>query len=144
MTIHFEAAPVSDFTSSTTFSVDGLPVDATNATFPDGTTGIVQGARVEVEGAVVNGTLVATKVEVKSNAEDAASGFEADGAISAVDATASTITIRGVTVKYGMSTTVTNGTLDDLIVGAVVEVRGALGADGVTVEAAAIKIKRKS
>ncbi len=135
---------VSDFTSSTKFSVDGLAVDATNATFPDGTTGIVLGARVEVEGAVVNGTLVATKVEVKSNAEDAASGFEVDGTISAVDATASTVTIRGVTVKYGTSTTVTNGTLADLIVGAVVEVHGALGADGVTVEAATIKIKRKS
>lgn len=135
---------VSDFTSSTKFSVDGLAVDATNATFPDGTTGIVLGARVEVEGAVVNGTLVATKVEVKSNAEDAASGFEVDGTISAVDATASTVTIRGVTVKYGTSTTVTNGTLADLIVGAVVEVHGALGADGVTVEATTIKIKRKS
>lgn len=135
---------VTDFSSSASFSVDGMPVDASKATFPDGTTGIVKGARVEVEGAVVNGTLVATKVEIKSGGEDAASGFEVDGAISAADVANATITVRGVTVKYGTSTTITNGTVADLIVGASVEVHGSLAADGVSVEATSIKIKRKS
>lgn len=135
---------VTDFSSSASFSVDGMPVDASKATFPDGTAGIVKGARVEVEGAVVNGTLVATKVEIKSGGEDAASGFEVDGAISAVDVPNATITVRGVTVKYGTSTTITNGTVTDLIVGASVEVHGSLAADGVSVEATSIKIKRKS
>lgn len=135
---------ITDFTSSTAFSVDGMPVDATNASFPDGTTGIVKGARVEVEGAVVNGTLVATKVEVKSDEEDEASGFEIEGGISAADAAASTITVRGVTVKYGTGTTIGNGTAADLVVGVRVEVHGTLAADGVTVEATSIKIKRKS
>lgn len=135
---------VTDFSSSASFSVDGMPVDASKATFPDGTAGIVKGARVEVEGAVVNGTLVATKVEIKSGGEDAASGFEVDGAISAADVPNATITVRGVTVKYGTSTTITNGTVTDLIVGASVEVHGSLAADGVSVEATSIKIKRRN
>lgn len=135
---------ITDFTSSTSFSVDGMPVDATNASFPDGTTGIVKGARVEVEGAVVNGTLVATKVEIKSSEEDATSGFEIEGGISAADTAASTITVRGVTVKYGTGTTIGNGTAADLVVGVKVEVHGTLAADGVTVEATSIKVKRTS
>lgn len=135
---------ITDFTSSAAFSVDGLPVDAANASFPDGTTGIVKGARVEVEGAVVNGMTVATKVEVKSDEEDATSGFEIEGGILAVDTAASTITVRGVTVKYGTGTTISYGTAADLVVGVKVEVHGTLAADGVTVEASSIKIKRKS
>ncbi len=134
---------ISDFTSSTSFSVDGLAVDATNARFPDGTTGIVKGARVEVEGSIVNGKLVATKVELKSEQEDASNGFEIDGGISAADPANSTITVRGVKVKYGAATTISNGTAADLIVGAKVEVHGTLAADGVTVEATSIRIERK-
>jgi hypothetical protein len=134
---------VSDFTSPTSFSVDGLPVDATNARFPDGTTGIVKGARVEVEGAIVNGTLVATKVTVKSSQDDAASGFEVDGSITAADTTNSTITVRGVTVKYSGTTAITNGTATNLTVGTLVEAHGALASDGVTLNADSIKIKTK-
>lgn len=135
---------ITDYASSTAFSVDGMPVDATTATFPEGTSGVVMGARVEVEGAVVNGTLVATKVEVKSEQEDAASGFEVDGSISAVDAANSTITVRGVTVKVDATTMIANGSVADLIVGTVVEAHGTLSADGVTLMADSIKIKRTS
>jgi Domain of unknown function (DUF5666) len=135
---------ISSFTSSAVFSVDGMPVDATNASFPDGNSGLIQGARVEVEGAVVNGTLVATKVELKSNEEDSASGFEIEGSISAADATASIITVRGVSVKYGTSTTIRNGSLADLVIGVRVEVHSTLAADGVTLEATSIEIKRNS
>lgn len=135
---------ITDFTSSAVFSVDGMPVDAANASFPDGTSGLVKGARVEAEGAIVNGTLVATKVELKSDEEDAASGFEIEGSISAADAMASTITVRGVSVKYGASTTIRNGTLADLAVGVRVEVHGTLAADGVTLEATSIEIERNS
>lgn len=134
---------VTDFTSPTSFSVDGLPVDAKDANFPDGTAGIAKGVRVEVEGAVVNGTLVATKVELKSDHEDAASGFEVDGSITAADPMNSTITVRGVTVTYDSSTTISNGLATDLTVGTVVEAHGALGADGATLDADSIKIKRK-
>src|SRR5689334_20885983 len=39
---------ITDFTSVTSFSVNGLPVDASKAQFPEGTAGIVKGAAVEV------------------------------------------------------------------------------------------------
>ena len=135
---------VTDFTSATSFSVDGLPVDATGAQFPDGTAGIVSGARVEVEGSMTNGTLVATKVEVKSNEGDAAVGFEVDGSVSAADPTNSTFMVRGVTVKYGANTTISNGTAADLTIGVGVEVHGTLGTDGVTLQADSIAIEHKS
>src|SRR5499427_2200916 len=44
---------ITAFTSTASFSVNGLPVDATNAKFEDGAPGIVLGAMVEVEGAIV-------------------------------------------------------------------------------------------
>lgn len=135
---------ITDFTSTAAFSVEGMPVDAANASFPDGTTGIVKGARVEVEGAIVNGTLVATKVELESDEEDEASGFEIEGDIAAVDAANSTLTVRGVTVKYGAGTTIDDGTAADLVVGVRIEVHGSLAADGVSVEATSIEIKRGS
>jgi hypothetical protein len=53
---------ITALTSTSRFSVNGLPVDASAATFKNGTTGLVVGARVEVEGRVVNGVLMATKV----------------------------------------------------------------------------------
>ena len=39
---------ISAFTSTSSFQINGLQVDASAATFPDGTTGIVLGAKVEV------------------------------------------------------------------------------------------------
>jgi hypothetical protein len=52
---------------SLTFTVDGMPVDATSATFEHGTSAnLTQGAYVEIKGALTNGVFVATKVEFKS------------------------------------------------------------------------------
>ena len=52
------------FTSTSNFEINGLKIDASRASFPDGNADIVLGARVEVDGSVNNGVLVATKVEV--------------------------------------------------------------------------------
>jgi hypothetical protein len=135
---------ITDFTSTASFSVDGLPVDAKDASFPDGTMGIAKGARVEVEGSIVNGVLVATKVELKTEQEDQANGFEVDGSVSAIDAVNSTITVRGVVVSYGPSTVFSGGVATDIVVGSRVEVHGTLASDGVTVNASTIHIKAKS
>ena len=129
---------ITDFTSTTSFSVDGLAVDATKATFPDGTTGLVKGAHVEVEGAVVNGVLMATKVKIETEDAQHAEGFEVDGLVSAVDTIHSTFVVRGVTVSFDMTTTFANGSAMELLVGARVEVRGALAADGSTINATKI------
>ena len=55
---------ITALTSIAAFEVNGLPVDAASASFPDGSAGMVLGTQVEVKGEVVNGVLVATKVEL--------------------------------------------------------------------------------
>ena len=97
---------ITAFTSTSLFSVNGLPVDASAATFEGGKSGVVLGARIEVEGSVVNGVLVAKKVELEDG-EDAAK-FELHGTPSLLDTTAKTFVLRGVTVNYG-SATFSNG-----------------------------------
>jgi len=135
---HLEGS-ITAFTSSTTFSVNGIPVDATNARFPNGTTGIVLGAQVEVEGASVNGTVVARSVAIEDHAARHAEGFELHGAITALDATAKTFVLRGITIAYGAAGVVyKKGTEAQLVVGVQLEVRGTLSADGTRLQATRI------
>ena len=94
---------VTTFESSTRFSVNGLLVNASAAVVP---AGVKLGARVEVEGSVVNGVLVAKKVELEGGAD--VPKFELHGTPSLLDTTAKTFVLRGVTVNYG-SATFSNG-----------------------------------
>lgn len=64
---------VSAVASTTQFSVSGALVDARNASFTNGSAGLVVGARVEVKGSVVAGTLVATQVKVKQSSSNSGS-----------------------------------------------------------------------
>ncbi|MEK8045208.1 DUF5666 domain-containing protein [Ideonella margarita] len=130
---------ITAFTSATAFSVDGLAVDATNASFPDGQTGVVLGARVEVEGPVVNGVLVATKVSVEDESHDGrGEDYELHGAISGLDTTAKTFTLRTLKVSYASVTLWRGITEAQLANGATVEVKGSLSADRSTLTASRI------
>ncbi|HET7524739.1 MAG TPA: DUF5666 domain-containing protein [Burkholderiaceae bacterium] len=130
-----------DFTS---FSVNGLPVTTSAATaFPDGTDGIEVGVAVEVEGAIVNGVLVATKVELEDHhANDDDRMNELHGTVSTLDPQARTFVVRSVKVHYSDSTAFSRGSASDLAEGKAVEVKGRLGSDGVTVEAKQIKFEQ--
>ena len=130
---------ITAFTSSAAFSVNGIPVDASSATFPDGTTNIVLGAQVEVEGTSSNGVVIARKVSVETHEVRRAEGFELHGAITAIDPTAKTFVLRNVTVSY-VSTTIEfkRGTAATLAVGVQLEVRGPLSNDGTTLQATRI------
>ena len=130
---------ITDFTSTSSFSVDGLPVDAGNATFPDGSTGLAKGVRIEVEGAVVNGVLVATTVKIESERKAQDAGFEVDGMVTAIDTLKSTLVVRGVTISYAGAVTYAAGTVADLALGSRVEIHGALAADGTTMNATRIQ-----
>ena len=134
---------VTAFTSATSFLVNGLPVDASNATFPDGQAGIVRGARVEVEGRVVGGVLVATQVEIDSRrlGEIFKRLFELHGELSGIDTTAKTFALRGLTVWYGGTVEYRNGTEADLSNGDRVAIRGKLSADRTRLEASRIEFK---
>ncbi len=132
---------VSAFTSATQFSVDGTPVDASNAQFPDGQSGVALGATVEVEGPLVNGTVAATKVEVEDEHEHDGARVELHGTISALDATAQTFVVRGVPVSFAGSVDFHDGSAAALANGLFVEVRGGFSADGTVVDATRIDLK---
>lgn len=120
---------ITAFTSTVAFSVNGIPVDASAATFPDGTTGIVLGAVVEVKGPTTNGTLVATSVELDNRHARERHGFELHGAVSALDTAAKTFLLRGITVSYASSPTWKDGAEANLANGKQVEVKGTPSAD---------------
>ena len=110
---------VTAFESKTRFSVNGLPVDASVATVP---AGVVLGARVEVEGKLVNGVLVARKVELEDG--DDASKFELHGLVSELDVIAKTFMLRGIKVNYSAANFSGGATATNLANGNNVEVKG--------------------
>jgi hypothetical protein len=135
---------ITAFTSATHFTVDGLVVDASGASFPDGTDDVVLGAQVEVEGTVSNGVLVATRVSLESRHQgDDRHCQQLIGAITAVDAVAGTFVMRGVTVSYDATGATTSfspsgRTAVDLVVGATVRVKGTVGSTRNQVKASEI------
>jgi hypothetical protein len=132
---------VSAFTSATQFSVDGTPVDARNAQFPTGSAGLGLGTRVEVEGATVGGVLIASRVTVVTDGDDASQSFETRGAITALDTVAKTFVVHDVTVSYSGTIDYRNGSAVDLAVGRSVEARGTLSTDGTRLQASRITFR---
>ena len=132
---------VTAFTSSTQFSVNDTPVNASGASFPDGTAGLVLGARVEVEGVLSNGVLVASKVELDDRHAGERHRIELHGAITSADALNKTFVLRGITVSHAGSVAFERGTAAGLVVGAQVEVKGVPGAGSSTLVATRIKFE---
>lgn len=128
------------FTSATQFVVNGIKVDASAASYPNGSAGVVLGARVEVEGRILNGVLLASKVKLEGDEEE--EGFELHGSISAPDPGNMTFVVRGVTVDYSSTTRFEGGTAADLVPGRQVEVKGALSTTGTRLAATSIHIER--
>ena len=129
---------VSAFASTAAFSVNGMPVDARNAQFPTGTAGLGLGARVEVQGATVGGVLVASRVSLVTDGDDASQSFETRGAITALDTVAKTFVVHDVTVSYSGTVEYDNGSAADLAIGRAVEARGTLSVDGTRLQASRI------
>ena len=129
---------ITAFTSSSIFSVNGLPVDASRAVVP---AGLKLGDRVEVEGSLVNGVLVAR--QVKLDDENDQLKFELHGTISSLlnTATAKTFVLRGVMIDFSGSVEFRNGTLIALANGVSVEVKGVASANGSIVKATRISFE---
>lgn len=133
---------IGSFVSSANFLVAGIAVDASGpgVTFRHGTIDeLANGVRVEVEGQMRNGVLVANKVDFKRGGDQE---FELHGAIESVDTLAQTFVLRGMTVAYDNSTVFAAGTAADLLVGAQLEVRGSPAAGGVSLQAELIRFER--
>ena len=129
---------ISDFTSPTQFSVEGVSVDASRASVSGGVA-LDLGIRVAVEGASSSGVLVASKVQSKSETDVENEGFELDGSISSINKVNKNFVLRGVTVDYSGSVDFRDGTISDLAVGKRVEVKGVVSADGTGLQAIRIK-----
>jgi hypothetical protein len=118
---HVELEGLVSNVSGTNFEVQGLKVDASKV-IP--TVSVSNGVRVEVEGTVTNGVLVATKVELKNEGIEAE--IELFGTVGGLNAAAQTFTMRSgaVTVHWNNTTVfespLTGATLD----GKAVEVKG--------------------
>ena len=124
--------------SATDFEIDGLLVDATTAAFPDGREGVVLGAMVEVEGRIVDGVLIATKVELDARHAKDRHRNELHGTIGAIDRSQRTFKLRGVTVSYAGSVVYEDGSEADLANGRKVVVKGLPGSDRRTLVASTI------
>lgn len=132
---------ISDFVSTSKFSVSGIPVDASNASFPKGTSTLANGVRVEVEGSIVSGTLIAKSVKPENDNDGEDRGNELHGIVSSVNSGSKTFALRGLTVSYAGNVTYQRGTVSDLVNGANVEVKGVASANGTTIVAQKIKFE---
>lgn len=132
---------ISDFTSSTQFSVDGVSVDASHASVTGGTA-LGLGIRVAVAGTADRGVLVASKVQIKTETDVGNEGFELNDAISTIDTANKNFVLRGVTVDYSGSVEFPDGMISDLAVGKRVKVKGTLSADSTGLQAIRIRFKR--
>lgn len=137
---------ISRFASLSDFTVAGIPVNASAARLEPTGAVLVAGSRVELEGVMQSGVLVASKVELKDESDDdggddggTGTEFEIQGRITAVNATLKTFVVRGVTISYAGSVVYEGGTEADLAVDEKVEVKGVLSADGTVVVAEEIK-----
>ena len=136
---------VTAFTSATSFSVNGLSVDASKAVFRNGTAGLAVGVRVEVKGSVSNGVLVATEVKIETENEIEKQEVELNGAVTSLNTTAKTFVVRGVTVNYASTSRFDDGDAGKLVLvngtAATVEVKGIFNAATNSVTATRIKFK---
>jgi Domain of unknown function (DUF5666) len=151
---------ITAFTSSAAFEVNGLKVDASKATFPDGSADLALGTHVEVEGAVVEGVLVAAVVKVDDDrhgngmtpggmnpggggtAKKPPRQFELHGLISGVDTTAKTFALRGLSVSYAGTVNFIGGDASALVDGARIEVKGTLATDLTHIDAVRIEFEK--
>lgn len=129
---------ITAFTSNANFAVDGFTVDASAAQIEGGPLAV--GLRVEVEGRLQGGVLIADQIEVEAN--DQHDELELRGTIATIDTAAKVFTISGRSerVSYARSDIeYDKGSASDLAVGRQVRAAGSLSADGTLLEATEIR-----
>lgn len=117
---------ITEFVSSASFRVNGIPIDASRITAPSG---LALGVRVEVKGIVTGGLVRATRVEVEEEDRLNDQEFELHGVISSLNTNEMTFVVRGYIVKYGPTTVFEPGNLE-LSNGLDLEVKARIDADG--------------
>ncbi|MFG6466496.1 DUF5666 domain-containing protein [Pelomonas baiyunensis] len=126
---------ITEFTSPTRFTLDGVPVDASGARV-QGLAWLQPGGEAEVHGRMRNGVLVATEVSA-----EAPEPVEISGRMAALDVVQRSFTLRGWTVTWTASTRFTNGTAADLRAGRKLTVKGQVAAGAAQLLASAIVLE---
>jgi hypothetical protein len=122
---------VTAFESATRFSVDGVPVDASALATPPRLGPEALGRRVEVEGRLRDGTLVATEVEIEDDlADDDGASTVVSGRIASLDRDARGFTVGATRVRWNDATAFDDGSVAGLADGRPVEVTGRPQPDG--------------
>lgn len=121
------------------FEVNGVPVDASAARIDNGP--VSEGAQVEVRGSAKDGTVIATRVKVLGEDDDAIRGVELHGTIGELNTVEKTFVLRGVKVDYSGTVLFKDGAEADLANGVQVEVKGRLSEDRSTLSAAIIEFE---
>ena len=107
--------PITDFISTASFRVRGVPVDASTATFSNGTASdLVSGRLVQLQGSWSQGKLTATSVSFT----DTSSGVVTVLAGSIDSVSLLSLKVKGVTVVPSAATVYENGSSADLVAGA--------------------------
>jgi hypothetical protein len=131
---------VTSLSNAGTFSVNGTPIDARQASIAPAPAALAPGSFVSVQGRIAEGVLLASRVTVlTSNAIDAR-GFRVSGAVSGLDAVARTFTVRNVEVDYSGASFV-DGTASELVNAAAVRVEGPLSTDGSRIRATQVLLR---
>jgi hypothetical protein len=99
---------------------------------------LVVGDAVEVEGRLTEDTLLARQVEREQYLDADDKGFDIEGAVTAMDMTAQTLVLRGITVDW-RNARFEDGTAQQLGVGRRLDVKGSLSGDGRTLVATEIE-----
>ena len=133
---------VTAFTSAQQFEVQGIPVDAGNASFEPNAAAVRLGALVEVRGRAVDGKIVATRVKLRDERDDDLQRVELHGDVSALDTTAQTFLLRDVKVNYSRVIEWKDGRPADLANGKQLEVKGVWSEDRRVLFALLIEFER--
>lgn len=136
---------VTAFTSTASFSVNGIPVDASSASFPRGSA-VTLGGRVEVKGTLSgtspNLSLKAREVKVEDAGDNDNTEVQLRGAISSLATGSQTFVVRGVTVRYGGGgVEFRNGDTANLANGVTVDVKAQPVANSSEVQATRIEFR---
>lgn len=130
------------------FEVNGQRVDASGAVVytSNGSAGgsandLVAGVRVEVEGTVRDGVLVASSIDLRKRTSDRQRQFEFHGRLSALDTTQKTFELRSSVIEYGTATFSGGASEAALANDLKVEIKGIRSTDGTRIVATRIKFE---
>ena len=117
---------ITDFVSVTSFKVRGQLVDASAASFHNGTAAdLANGRKVEVYGPIVGNVLKATRVEFSESSDQDGTRISVEGLITDF-VSPSSFKVNGQKVSTSASTVFEGGTAANLANGRKVEVKGAI------------------